>query len=221
MGVDQRVQTSISAAGVLRLRTRASSQPVASAFADQVVQRAILLRNAAGGGIVVGDFEDGLGDWSPPRSRFSLSPVMQRLDDRAQLGRHALAVDCGNRLDCGASTIVAHEFRARVAYPVSALVRRRAPGDGPAAVRLVAGTGAADVVTSALTPVGQTWKRISLTWTPKRDLPATEVGVQVTRRSSAFLIDGVAMVDPIAAGVLRRQPELTTALIRKFAQACS
>jgi hypothetical protein len=189
-----------SGAGLVEVTANGRSVRDALVLADGVALQAaasareLVLGEAGGGRLVVGDFEDGLGYWSlvslfnaPPRSEGVTTAV-------AHDGRASLEAACRGVVGCGPSTRIYHPFRAGVTYTATLWVRTRPVGFPLCAVF---GSGPDDVVTTTTSRGGAGWRRLVIDWTPRRNASLAAVGVQTRARGQSRLwVDGALVFDP-------------------------
>lgn len=180
------------------LGTRAATQEAASAYANTFAQRvAVLARLGPDGAVSIGDFESGLGAWDPPAGVFSTAPDDQSVSSTARFGDGALLVDCDDDVSCGPSTALSYAFSKGTGYEFTASVRPDTKRG--VFVSLVAGATADDVITTEPERIGKRWRRLTVIWTPHKDRASAVVSLQVARPSGPYLVDGVAVTDPLAA----------------------
>lgn len=138
---------------------------------------------------VVGDFELDADGWRPAGSEAGLALV--GVVPEGRYGGSALRVQCDVAAGCGAARTLEGRFSAGRPLRLSAWVRGRQPS------RVLVSLGSADRVDrmSAETLVGRGWRRLAVTWRPRRDENRISLSITNPGPSSADVdIDGVVLV---------------------------
>ena len=183
-----------ASAGFVRIDASADGSARARALADAVASEAIfaasrIVRGADGSTrLVVGDFEDPAVDW--------LSPSLDR-GARLAIGHGGARFHSGylratcRIAGCGPVARVAYLFRRGEPYVGTIWARSRQPGVHVTGVLGIAPGGVARTPPAVL---GRDWRRIVVSWVPRRTVVTADVGlVTGERRPVTFDIDGVVV----------------------------
>jgi hypothetical protein len=183
------------ASGLVRINATADTAQLAQTLADVVASETTfaacrLVLGADGTArLVVGDFEDSAVEWRAPSS-FNRPPTSNTvLHGGARFNAGYLRVKCAAPPGCGPTARVAYPFERSVTYRATlwALSPQRR-----VAVGAILGSSPQDVAGTPPVVLTTRWRRILVTWTPRRTASSAEVGLQTSRRAAVtFDVDGV------------------------------
>jgi hypothetical protein len=178
---------------LVAIHADSSSGPAAQLVANSAASVAVnFLRQAVeGAGVTRSTFDQTSEAWDLGAGIFVL-PANRIAPTRSisRRGGGSLEVNCVTvvRGGCGSYLRLERDFRKGRAYLAAGWVKARPH----TRIRLVLGAGARDVAVGATTAGGRHWKRLSVTWTPKRNSGLAVSAFQVmSLGASHFNIDDV------------------------------
>lgn len=191
------------ARGLLRIVVRDESPDPAKTLADAFGQQSLNFINSLealnGADLPIGDFETtALDNWGAITPRFSLPPNrLSRSTSAARFNSASLEVECPASAGCGPTVRLYYPFSAAVPYTAQGWAKTR---DRRTPVAMVLGATSDDLGGGTPLRLRRSWRRFTVTWTPKEDHDFAELTFQTAAdRATTFNVDGVSLANPSGA----------------------
>lgn len=193
-------EVSVDDANTIRVATRAATSEAAVARATSVVIQTVQaatvgLRSATSRVALIGDFEAGVGQWTPissPASPFPTTEIRPVRRRDAHRGQGYAEVDCRKPSECGMRSDFSAFYRPGETYALSLWVRS-ARSDVRAT--LLAGPSGGGVESNSEV-VSRSWRRLQVRWTPQTPSSIATLAIETQSRARRvqFDVDAITVV---------------------------